>query len=212
MNNSLNLERINFSKLQGLIPVCIQDYDTMQVLMVGFMNQEALDQTVATKQVTFYSRSKKRLWIKGETSGNFLEVVKILMDCDQDSLLIYARPVGPTCHTGSISCFGDQEHLPPLYWLAYLIEVIHKRQHTGEESYTSRLIASGIKRVAQKVGEEGVEVALAAVTNQHEETINESVDLLYHLFVLLQVQQISLEAISNVIRSRRKNEASVSVG
>lgn len=208
--NPINLENVNFSKLQGLIPVCIQDQDTMQVLMVGFMNQEALEETIYTRKVTFYSRTKNKLWIKGETSGNFLEVINIQVDCDQDSLLIYARPVGPTCHTGSISCFNDDQ-LPPLYWLAYLIEVIKVRQHEGETSYTSKLMASGIKRIAQKVGEEGVEVALAAVANQDEELTNECVDLFYHLFVLLQSKQIPLADIARIIRSRRKNEASISV-
>jgi phosphoribosyl-ATP pyrophosphohydrolase/phosphoribosyl-AMP cyclohydrolase len=207
--NQINIENINFSKLQGLIPACIQDTNTMRVLMVGFMNKESLQQTISTGLVTFYSRSKNKLWVKGESSGNFLRVEHMLLDCDADSLLIYANPEGATCHTGNVSCFADTEYLPPLYWLGYLQQIIETRQHQGIESYTYRLMESGVKRIAQKVGEEGVEVALAAMGEGSEELAQEAVDLLYHLFVLLQAKSISLQTISNVIRSRRKHETSV---
>ncbi len=210
--NTIKLETINFEKCQGLVPVCVQDVNTMQVLMVGFMNHEALQQTIKSGLVTFYSRTKQRLWTKGETSGNCLSVQQMVVDCDQDSLLIYAQAKGPTCHTGHESCFNAPEFLPPLYWLGYLPEVIKLKQDKGEESYTYRLLKSGVKRIAQKVGEEGVEVALAAMTDDRSELSNEAVDLLYHLFVLLQAKGISLQTISNVIRSRSNHETSISIG
>jgi phosphoribosyl-ATP pyrophosphohydrolase/phosphoribosyl-AMP cyclohydrolase len=195
---------INFDKLNGLVPVCIQNYKTMQVLMVGFMNHDALQRTLATNQVTFYSRTKNRLWTKGETSGNFLEVVSLSLDCDQDSLLIFVNPVGPTCHQGSPSCFKQDESTPPGYWLMQLDEIIQSRQTAGDASYTYRLINSGINRIAQKVGEEGVEVALAAVSGQDKELAAEAVDLLYHLLVLLYVKNISMQTIADIIQERSK--------
>lgn len=207
--STIKLENINFDKCQGLIPVCVQDIITMQVLMMGFMNQEALQQTIQSGLVTFYSRTKQRLWTKGETSGNYLHVQNMVMDCDQDSLLIYAQAQGPTCHTGFPSCFNTPELLPPLYWLGYLPTVISRNKDKGEESYTCRLLNSGIKRIAQKVGEEGVEVALAALSDNTNELCQETVDLLYHLFVLLQAKNISLTTISDVIRSRSNHETSV---
>lgn len=198
----MNTLNINFNKLDGLIPVCIQDQDTMRVLMIGFMNEEALQQTMETGQVTFYSRTKKRLWTKGETSGNFLNVVNLTQDCDDDSLLIVVKRTGPVCHTGHISCFKDLEMQPPLYWLGYLNQIIQERRNAGENSYTSRLLASGINRIAQKVGEESVEVVIAAVSDNQPELVNEIVDLFYHVFVLLCAKQVSLQTIAEVIQGR----------
>jgi phosphoribosyl-ATP pyrophosphohydrolase/phosphoribosyl-AMP cyclohydrolase len=211
MSMAVDFDKIDFSKCQGLIPVCVQNYNTLQVLMIGFMNEEALQQTVKTGLVTFYSRSKQRLWTKGESSGNYLNVEHIILDCDEDSLLIYAQPQGPTCHTGRESCFNHLDILPPLYWLGYLQEVIRRRIDKSDTGYTNSLISSGIKRIAQKVGEEGVEVALAALSENAEELSQETVDLLYHLFVLLRAKNISFKTISDVIRSRSKHETSVSI-
>lgn len=202
---AIDTTRINFDKLNGLIPACIQDHQTMQVLMIGFMDPEALQQTLKTKQVTFYSRTKNRLWTKGETSGHFLEVVSLCLDCDQDSLLIFVKSIGPTCHTGSESCFDQEALISPWYWLITLNQVIQSRHVAGDESYTHRLLNSGINRIAQKVGEEGVEVALAAVSGTSEALTGEVVDLLYHLLVLLQAKNISMQMIAETIQERRKN-------
>jgi phosphoribosyl-ATP pyrophosphohydrolase/phosphoribosyl-AMP cyclohydrolase len=194
--------RINFDKLHGLIPVCVQDHETLQVLMIGFMNEEALLQTLETRFVTFYSRSKQRLWTKGESSGNYLTVVNMALDCDEDSLLILAKPAGPSCHTGDISCFNQDTVMPPVFWLAKLIQVIKNRQNAGKDSYTYQLITSGINRMAQKVGEEAVEVAIAAVVGNQEDIAGESVDLLYHLLVLLTAKQIPLQSLADIIQER----------
>ncbi len=175
----------------------------MEVLMIAFMNKDAVILTLGSKLVTFYSRSKQRLWTKGETSGNFLSLIDCVLDCDKDSLLIYVSAAGPTCHQGSISCFDSVR--PPLYWLAYLAEVIKTRaQETTGTSYTRSLLSAPVKRVAQKVGEEGVEVALAAVCGSDEEVCGEAVDLLYHLLVLLEVRKIGLQDVAVCIRDRSK--------
>ncbi len=201
----INVDTINFNPIDGLIPVCIQDYQSMCVLMIGYMNKEALQLTIEMGYVTFYSRSKQRLWTTGETSGHSLKVIDLSLDCDQDALLIYADNKGPTCHRGTMSCFAEAIH-PPMYWLWQLNEVIRKRAQSAEEfSYTHQLITSGIKRIAQKVGEEGVEVALAAVAGPDEEVIAEVVDLLYHLLVLLYVKGIPLKAIAHLIRERGRS-------
>ncbi len=200
----LNIQDINFDKLGGLIPVCVQDYASLQILMVGFMNQEALQCTLDTGFVTFYSRSKNRLWTKGETSDNFLSVVRYSLDCDNDSLLIFAKAAGPTCHTGDISCFTTKD-MPSQFWLSKLIEIIEDREKNPQlNSYTTKLFQEGTKRIAQKVGEEGVEVALAAVCGDDEELANEVVDLLFHLFVLLKSKNMDLEKIWDVLRERMK--------
>ncbi len=197
-------EHLNFEKMNGLIPTMIQDSKTLQILMLGYMNQEALDQTLSTKKVTFYSRSKQRLWVKGETSGHFLELVDIFADCDQDSLLILANPQGSCCHLNTPSCFNTEQHLG-LGLLAKLEQRIEQRfQERPQNSYTTELFNSGIARIAQKVGEEGVEVALASALGQREETISEVADLLFHLLVLL--KQCEIDVNSVLLKLQRRYE------
>ena len=186
-------EQLDWEKCDGMIPAIVQHAASGEVLMQGFMTREALEKTLATCQVTFFSRSKQRLWTKGESSGNVLKLVAISTDCDQDSLLIAANPVGPTCHKGTTSCFNGHP-LPPLGFLAELEQVLAARKGADPAtSYTASLYGKGTKRIAQKVGEEGVEVALAAMAKDREELINESADLLYHLTVLLQNEGLGLQ-------------------
>jgi phosphoribosyl-ATP pyrophosphohydrolase/phosphoribosyl-AMP cyclohydrolase len=197
-----NLHNLDWKKVNGLLPVIIQDCATLQVLMLGYMNEEALKQTLETKKVTFFSRSKQRLWVKGEISGNFLELVDIQADCDNDTLLIQVKPLGPVCHLNTTSCFGEAD-APGLGILAKLERVIDDRFKTRpEKSYTASLFNEGIYRIAQKVGEEGVEVALAGVSNITEDIKNESTDLLFHLLVLLRQSNIGLDDILNEARKR----------
>jgi phosphoribosyl-AMP cyclohydrolase / phosphoribosyl-ATP pyrophosphohydrolase len=199
------IDKLNFEKLNGLVPAVIQDARTNQVLMVGFMNREALEKTLADKKVTFYSRTKKRLWQKGETSGNFLEYVSMKKDCDDDSLLIKAIPHGPVCHTNQFTCFGEDEIVDTGSLLHRLEEVILDRQQKMPEgSYTSKLFKEGTPRIAQKIGEEGVEVAIAAVIGDKKRVTEESADLLYHLLVLLRQQGMKLEEVVKELRQRMK--------
>lgn len=200
----IDINQINFEKLNGLIPVCIQDGQTLEVLMIGFMNKQALEITIETGQVTFWSRTKNRLWVKGETSGNYLELLDTYLDCDDDSLLISVRPIGPTCHKGYRSCFGDQKpHSSSI--INELINTIENRfKNAKEESYTSNLFAQGVKRIAQKVGEEGLEVALAAVSDDQNELKNEIADLIFHLLVLMQNFGIKPVDIANILESRMR--------
>ena len=198
------LEKINFAKMDGLVPVVVQDNHTLQVLMVGFMNKEALASTIASGKVTFFSRTKNRLWQKGETSGDFLNVIDIHLDCDDDSLLIMANPAGPTCHTGSVSCFGTQE-LPALSIIGKLDKTIIDRISSPVEgSYTDLLVKKGVKKIAQKVGEEAVEVVIAALNETTPEYLGEMTDLLYHSLVLLHAKGLKLEDLAAVIESRNK--------
>jgi phosphoribosyl-ATP pyrophosphohydrolase/phosphoribosyl-AMP cyclohydrolase len=198
-------EKLNFEKLNGLIPAVIQDAATNQVLMVGFMNEEALEKTLSEKKVTFWSRTKKRLWQKGETSGNFLEFVSIQSDCDDDSVLIKAKPHGPVCHTNQFTCFGEDELINAGTVIGRLEEIIRDRQNKMPEgSYTSKLFKEGAPRIAQKVGEEGVEVAIAAVLGDRKRFTEESADLLYHLLVLLRQQGMSLLDVAGELRKRMK--------
>lgn len=200
----INLDQINFEKLDGLIPVCIQDNLSFQILMIGFMNREALEITIQTKRVTFWSRTKNRLWIKGETSGNYLEVINIYLDCDNDSVLIFAKANGPTCHTGLTSCFGEIEQ-KPLLVINELIKTIEDRFNNPKlDSYTTKLFAEGIKRIAQKVGEEGLEVALAAVCEDKKELSSEIADLIFHLLVLMKKLEVNFKDISKVLKYRMK--------
>ncbi|WP_447757606.1 bifunctional phosphoribosyl-AMP cyclohydrolase/phosphoribosyl-ATP diphosphatase HisIE [Aeromonas veronii] len=186
-------EQLDWAKCDGMIPAIVQHAASGEVLMQGFMTREALEKTQSSGQVTFFSRSKQRLWTKGESSGNVLQLVAISTDCDQDSLLIAANPVGPTCHKGTTSCFHGHP-LPPLGFLAELEQVLAARKGADPAtSYTASLYGKGTKRIAQKVGEEGVEVALAAMAKDREELINESADLLYHLTVLLQNERLGLQ-------------------
>jgi phosphoribosyl-ATP pyrophosphohydrolase/phosphoribosyl-AMP cyclohydrolase len=195
----IEINKIDFKKLNGLIPAIIADITTNQVLMLGFMNQEALTQTIEKKKVVFFSRTKNRLWLKGETSNNFLNVISINSDCDNDSLLIYAKPDGPTCHTGSYSCFAEVDKNNFLF-LDYLYKLIKKRKiELPDNSYTSKLFLKGADRIIQKVGEESVETVIAAKNRDKNEIVNEVSDLFYHLMVMLAEQEIELsEIISNL--------------
>ena len=191
--------------MNGLIPAVIQDIRTNQVLMVGFMNQEAVEKTITDKKVTFYSRTKKRLWQKGETSGNYLEYVSMKEDCDRDSLLIKAIPHGPVCHTNQFTCFGEDEIIDTGSLLCRLEEIIAaRRQKMPEGSYTTKLFKEGTPRIAQKVGEEGVEVAIASVLGDKKRLAEESADLIYHLLVLLRQQGMKLEDVVKEQRQRMK--------
>ena len=193
---------INYEKTTGLIPAIIQDASTKTVLMLGYMNQAAVDKTVSENRVTFYSRSKERLWTKGEESGNFLEVVDIKNDCDNDTLLISARPLGPTCHTGTDTCWGD-ENKAELGFITELEAIIKKRyDQPDDSSYTSSLFASGINKVAQKVGEEAVEVVIEAKDDNDDLFLNESADLLFHYLVLLRAKGFSIDAVIDVLKER----------
>ena len=194
--------KIDWKKNNGLVPAIVQDAATLQVLMLGYMNAEALKQTQRTKRVTFFSRSKNRLWTKGETSKNFLNLVSIEVDCDNDTLLVKASADGPTCHRGTTSCFGD-EGATGIGFLAHLEQVVASRIKSKDKtSYTVRLALEGVGRVAQKVGEEGVETALAAVTAKDGEFTGEAADLLYHLIVLLRVRKLSLNDAIAVLEKR----------
>jgi phosphoribosyl-ATP pyrophosphohydrolase/phosphoribosyl-AMP cyclohydrolase len=188
------ISALDWTKGDGLLPAIVQDALGGKVLMLGYMNADALRETLARKQVTFFSRSKNRLWTKGETSGNFLELVSVAADCDNDALLVTAHPKGPTCHTGSESCFGDvSTGAADLAFLSRLESVIAQRvADKPEGSYTARIWAQGPAKMAQKVGEEGVEVALAAVAQSDEHLVNESADLLFHLALLLKSRNLSL--------------------
>ncbi len=193
---------INFDKSNGLVPVIIQDSATLQVLMLGYMNEEAFKKTQHEKRVTFYSRTNNRLWTKGETSGNFLVVNHILMDCDNDTLLIKATPQGPTCHTGSTSCFKEETSKGFLY---HLQNIINQRIDTNDAtSYTNKLYRKGVNKVAQKVGEEAVELVIEAKDNNDDLFKNEAADLLYHFLILLKLKNIQLEEIEDVLALRSK--------
>jgi phosphoribosyl-ATP pyrophosphohydrolase/phosphoribosyl-AMP cyclohydrolase len=194
--------QLAWEKMQDLIPAVVQDAHSGRVLMQGYMNQESLAKTLETKKVTFYSRSKQRLWMKGETSGNTLDRVDISADCDQDSLLILVKPNGPTCHTGASTCWFNSE-VPTMTFIAELEQTLALRKDADPStSYTAELYSKGIKRIAQKVGEEGVETALAAVVHDKEELKNESADLLYHLIVLLQASNMSLNDAIDILKAR----------
>jgi phosphoribosyl-ATP pyrophosphohydrolase/phosphoribosyl-AMP cyclohydrolase len=204
-----DLSRLDFSKGEGLLPAVIQDADTGAVLMLGYMNSAALAATQARGRVVFFSRSRQRLWEKGETSGHTLEVEAIRADCDADTLLITARPQGPTCHEGTSTCFGDAAltGASRLGFLAQLTRIIEQRRHESpDRSYTARLLAAGPKRVAQKVGEEGVEVALAAVGESDAQLIGESADLLFHLLVLLRSRNLELEDVLRELAARHASQ------
>jgi phosphoribosyl-ATP pyrophosphohydrolase/phosphoribosyl-AMP cyclohydrolase len=194
------MEQIDFAKGNGLVPVVIQDNNTLQVLMVGYMNEEALEKTKKEKKVTFFSRSKKRLWTKGETSGNHLYVEEILPDCDNDSLLIKVNPAGPVCHTGCNSCFGDEDAKGFIYKLEYIIN--QRIKSNSKESYTNQLYKKGINKVAQKVGEEAVELIIESKDNNPDLFRNEAADLLYHLLILLKTKGVNLQSIEEVLKKR----------
>lgn len=199
-----NSNKLSWDKMDNLLPAIVQDALSGKVLMQGYMDQDALAKTLETGKVTFFSRSKQRLWTKGETSGNTLDLVSVACDCDQDSLLVLANPNGPTCHTGVESCWFDG-NTPAFTFLADLERVLAARKDADpKSSYTASLYNKGIKRIAQKVGEEGVETALAATVHDKEELKNEAADLLYHLTVLLQASDMSLNDALDVLHERHK--------
>lgn len=193
---------IDFQKNEGLVPVVIQHASTLQVLMLGYMNEEALEKTRAERRVTFFSRSKQRLWTKGETSGNYLTVEDIQVDCDNDTLLIKVYPQGPTCHTGSTSCFQEETAKGFLYELEKVIE--QRITENPEGSYTSRLFSRGVNKVAQKVGEEAVELVIEAKDDNIDLFRNEAADLLYHYLILLKTKDLKLQDIEAVLKERHK--------
>lgn len=200
----MNLEQLAWDKMDGLIPAIVQDFLDGRVLMQGYMNQAALEATLESGKVTFWSRSRQQLWTKGETSGNTLDLVDINVDCDADCLLVRARPEGPTCHLGTDTCFDGQGKVAPeLAFLAELERIIAERdEQRPADSYTTSLFESGVKRIAQKVGEEGVETALAATAGDDEELLNESADLIYHLLVLLRSRSLDIESLLEVLKNR----------
>ncbi|MCM1093029.1 MAG: bifunctional phosphoribosyl-AMP cyclohydrolase/phosphoribosyl-ATP diphosphatase HisIE [Lachnospiraceae bacterium] len=198
------MANLDYSKLNGLVPAVIQDMRTKNVLMVGFMNEEAYNKTVETGKVTFFSRTKNRLWTKGEESGNFLNVVSIQEDCDNDTLLIKAIPAGPTCHKGTDTCFGT-ENRAGVYFFEYLQDFIDRRhKEMPEGSYTTSLFQKGINRMAQKVGEEAVETVIEATNGTDEGLIYEASDLIYHLIVLLTSKGHRIEELAEELKKRHK--------
>ena len=193
---------IKFDKNTGLVPVIIQDYLNLKVLMLGYMNQEAFDKTLQEKRVTFFSRSKNRLWTKGESSGNFLELIDWKLDCDNDTILIKANPLGPTCHKGTTTCFAEETDKGFLYELQKTIS--DKIDNNDENSYTNELYKKGINKVAQKVGEEAVELVIEAKDNNDELFLNEAADLLYHYLILLKAKGFKIEDVEKILESRSK--------
>jgi len=200
----MNIDNLAWEKMDGLMPAIVQDFFDGRVLMQGFMNKAALEATLDTGKVTFWSRSREQIWTKGETSGHTLDLVDIHPDCDGDCLLVRAHPEGPTCHLGTLPCFdGEEKVIPELAFLTELERVIAERnKNRPEGSYTTSLLESGIKRIAQKVGEEGVETALAAVAGDDDELLNESADLIYHLLVLLRSRKLELGTLVEVLKVR----------
>ncbi len=203
------IDTLDWQKMDGLLPAVLQHAISGQVLMLGYMNKASLQKTITEGRVTFFSRSKQRLWTKGETSGHYLNLVDIAQDCDNDALVVLVNPVGPTCHTGNKSCFSQDSadgfsHLTSRFGFLFELEQLLASRKTAspESSYTAKLYASGTKRIAQKVGEEGVETALAATVHDKEELTNEASDLIYHLLVLLQDQELSLADVINCLEDR----------
>lgn len=204
---NLDLSKIDFAKGDGLVPAVVQNADNGAVLMLGYMNRDAVEQTIARKRAVFYSRSKQRLWEKGETTGHTFDVVDIALDCDNDTLLVTARPRGPACHNGTLTCFGDEPRTAAtgIAFLAKLESVIaHRATEKPESSYTAGLLDKGVARVAQKVGEEGVELALAGVGETDDKVIGESADLLFHMLALLRVRGLSLQQVVRELESRHR--------
>lgn len=200
----INPDDIDFAKGEGLVPAIVQHAETSQVLMLGYMNRSAVEVTLKEKFITFYSRSKKRLWKKGETSGNTLALVEIHLDCDRDALLVKARPAGPVCHTGTPTCFGDDASASPGF-LNTLERVIDERRLADpEKSYVARLNTAGLNKLAQKVGEEGVETALAGVAEDDDALKGEAADLVFHLMMLLRARGLSLADVVSTLEARHR--------
>ena len=202
----LNTDSLAWDKMEGLIPAMVQDAFDGRLLMQAYMTKEALESTLKTGLVTFWSRSRQELWQKGETSGNILELVSIHVDCDGDAILVRARPKGPVCHLGYPTCFDLKEQIAPdLAFLSYLEQLIAKREaQRPEGSYTTQVFNSGVKRIAQKVGEEGVETALAGASGDDKELLNESADLVYHLLVLLRSRNLQLSSLIQILEDRHR--------
>lgn len=196
----MSTQKIDFSKQNGLVPCVIQDAVTNKVLMLGYMNEEAYEKTLREKKVTFYSRSKQRLWTKGETSGNFLHLKEILIDCDGDTLLIKVHPQGPACHTGADTCFNETNSEWNISTLEQIVD--DRKRNPKKGSYTTSLFESGINKIAQKVGEEAVELVIEAKDNNKELFLNEAADLMYHYLVLLKEKGFSLQDVNAVLRKR----------
>ena len=198
---------IDFDKLGGLVPAIVQDARTKNVLMLGFMNREAYDKTVATGKVTFWSRTRNCLWTKGETSGNYLNLVEVRNDCDKDTLLVKAIPDGPTCHTGTDTCWGEDNSANPLLFLTELQDFIDKRhEEMPEGSYTTSLFRKGINRIAQKVGEEALETVIEATNGSNDKMVYEASDLLYHLIVMLTEKGLRIEDVAGELQKRHDPE------
>jgi phosphoribosyl-ATP pyrophosphohydrolase/phosphoribosyl-AMP cyclohydrolase len=199
--------KIDFEKMDGLVPAVIQDATTRQVLMLGFMNEEAYQKTLDTGHVTFWSRTRQTLWTKGETSGHFLNLVDMKVDCDADTLLVRVHPVGPTCHTGTDTCWGEDNEANPLLFLSELQAFINQRkQQMPEGSYTTKLFRDGVNKIAQKVGEEALETVIEATNGTPDHLVYEASDLLYHLIVLLADQGLSIEAVAEELHRRHDPE------
>ena len=195
--------KIDFEKMGGLVPAIIQDATTKNVLMLGFMNEEAYEKTLATKHVTFWSRTRNTLWTKGETSGHFLNLVDMKIDCDNDTLLVRVNPVGPTCHTGTDTCWGEENESNPLLFLSELQSFIDKRkQELPEGSYTTSLFTKGVNKIAQKVGEEALETVIEATNGTDDHLVYEASDLLYHLIVLLTEKGLRIEDVAEELHKR----------
>ena len=200
-----SLSKLAWKKEQGMLPAIAQDHISGQVLMLAYMNKEALEATLATGKATFFSRSRQRIWCKGESSGNTLYIQEITADCDADTLLLKVKAEGPACHKGTTSCWNEAT-APSLTFLALLDTLLEsKKTESPENSYTASLYDEGVKRIAQKVGEEGIETALAAVAGDHDELINESADLLYHLMVLLKANTLSINDVIKCLQQRHRN-------
>lgn len=191
----------DFAKLEGLVPCIAQDAETNKVLMLAFMNEEAFEKTKSEGRATFYSRSRKQLWTKGETSGHYLDVKEIILDCDQDTVLLKVTPHGPACHTGQDTCFNERNQTAELNFLEQTIR--ERKNHPRKGSYTNQLFDEGINKIAQKVGEEAVELIIEAKDNNRDRLLNEAADLMYHFLVLLAAKNVTLEDVTQVLKSRR---------
>lgn len=204
----IDLDAIDFEKGDGLVPVIVQDADNYQVLMLGYMNRDALETTLEKERVTFFSRSKQRLWTKGETSENYLNLVDVQKDCDGDTLLVLARPEGPVCHTGNETCFFEKDFKPPQNGMGFLLQLQSllqdRKQNLPEDSYTSSLFEKGIDKIAQKVGEEAIETIIAAKNDNQEDFEYESADLLFHLMMLLTEKDMTLQDLVSELQERHK--------
>ena len=195
--------KIDFEKMGGLVPAIIQDATTKNVLMLGFMNEKAYQKTLDTKHVTFWSRTRQTLWTKGETSGHFLHLVSMQIDCDNDTLLVKVNPVGPTCHTGTDTCWGEDNEMNPLLFLTELQDFINKRkEEMPEGSYTTKLFKDGVNKIAQKVGEEALETVIEATNGTNDHLVYEASDLLYHLLVLLTEKGLRIEDVAAELQKR----------